>query len=54
MENFNIFYCRKMINCPRAAGLQRHRSKAEVQRKAGTNAEQRFTTNSPKFYFTVL
>ncbi len=32
---------------PQAAGLQRHRSVAEVQRKVGTAAAQRFVVHSP-------
>ena len=31
-----------------AAGLQRHRSQAEVQRKAGTNVEKSYFITQPQ------
>ena len=47
---FNLRFNKRLkkIKRPMAAGLQRHRSKAEVQRKAGTNLEKSDFSTQPK------
>ena len=46
---FNLRFNKRLkkIKRPMAAGLQRHRSKAEVQRKAGTNIEKSYLSTQP-------
>ena len=52
-ETFTSIKVETNFPAPKAAGLQRHRSIAEVQRKAGTKVEICSTAESPEFFKTL-